>query len=486
MSLTVSALATATSNASGATLAVTVTAAIGDMLVLAVAADNAGAAGVASLSATVTDSAGNTWTNRGGLINRTAASVASDGTTLGIWTCLVSATLTAGTITASFSPNTTAKAALVWKAVAPAGQVPTFHSVGAGVTGIGSTWSTGNVAVPSGYTFIGITALESQTDVIADADTTNGTWSAAQSAIAGTSANLSQCINSQWKNATAAGNQIYNPTFSTRDFAGNWLILYAYPDTFGTLAATEAGDTAAMSGLFAAFGALAATESPDVAAFSGVTGNLGVLAASERPDRAAFNVDVRPAECRSLRILVQIDWAAGDTPVTRLWDGGGPWVDADGNVWLGAGSFGNLDEIGMAINGEAAEINLTLSGIGAAESGFAWLAYANEQIIGSSVAILIQSCNANDQPIGLPETRFSGAIDDITFSDKVADSRPTSTISVPVVNKFTVRRLSSGAVLSDADQKARSAILNPGADPDMLCERVPLLADRTRTWPRWN
>jgi hypothetical protein len=486
MSLTVSALATASSNTSGATLAVTVTAAIGDMLVLAVAADNAGAAGIASLSATVTDSAGNTWVNQGGLINRTPGGVASDGTTLGIWTCLVSATLTAGTITASFSPNTTAKAALSWKAVAPAGQVPTFHSVGAGVTGTGSSATTGAVSVPSGYTFIGFWAAESNNDANPDADTTNGTWSSLQSAIGGTLANVSTAINSQWKTTTAAGNQTFNITSGTRDYALNWLILYAYPDTFGTLAATEAADTAAMSGLFAAFGALAATESPDVAAFAGVTGNLGVLAATEAPDRAAFNVDVRPAECHSLRILLQVDWMTEDPATTRLWDGGGPFVTTDLNVWGGAGAFGDLDEIEQAINGEAATINLTMSGVGAEGSSIAWLDYTNDEIIGSAVTILIQACDADDQPVGLPEIRFSGTIDDISFSDTVADRRTLSTISAAVVNKFTVRRLTSGAVLSDADQKARSAILNPGADPDRFCERVPGLQSKEITWPRWN
>lgn len=187
----------------------------------------------------------------------------------------------------------------------------------------------------------------------------------------------------------------------------------------------------------------------------------------------------------SLRILVQIDWTAGDVATSRLWDGGGPWVDADGNLWIGAGALGSLDEIEQAINGEAAELNLILSAVARNEADLAWLSYTNDEIIGSTVQILMQACDENDQPVGDPEIRFTGAIDDITFRDAVSGDRPASTIEVPVVNLFTVRRIRSGAVLSDADQRARSAILNPGADPDLFCERVPLLQDKTVTWPRW-
>lgn len=188
---------------------------------------------------------------------------------------------------------------------------------------------------------------------------------------------------------------------------------------------------------------------------------------------------------RSLRILVQIDWAGGDVATSRVWDGAGPFVDADANVWIGAGALGNLDEIEQAINGEAAAINLTLTGAARDEADIVWLHYEQDEIVGSAVTILIQECDSADQPVGDPEIRFSGTIDDITFKDVVSNDRPMSTIEVPVVNKFTVRRVRSGAVLSDADQRARSAVLNPSADPDRFCERVVLMQDRTIVWPRW-
>lgn len=187
---------------------------------------------------------------------------------------------------------------------------------------------------------------------------------------------------------------------------------------------------------------------------------------------------------QSLRLLVQIDWITATT--SRLWDGSGPVVDGDGHVWLGAGAFGELDEIEQAINGEASELSLTLSDVDSDASSLVWTSYTNDEIVGSAVTLLIQSCDEDDQPVGDPEVRFTGTIDDFSCKDTVSEDGPVSTISVPVVNKFTVRRVRSGSVLSDADQKARSAVLNPGADPDRFCERVPTLEDRTITWPRWN
>jgi hypothetical protein len=59
-------------------------------------------------------------------------------------------------------------------------------------------------------------------------------------------------------------------------------------------------------------------------------------------------------------------------------------------------------------------------------------------------------------------------------------------MTVEVTNRFTLRRLKSGAVLSDADQRARAAAVNPEEEPDRFCERVPLLQDKTITWPRWR
>jgi len=484
VALTITNEASANDTVSGATLALTVTAAVGTLLMLGVAADNAGTAGAASLSSSVTDSAGNTWTNQS-LLNRTNAGVASDGITLGIWTCMVTTALVAGTVTVNFSPSTASRAAIIKKVTPASGEMVLIAGVGAGATGGATTWDAPTVSVTNGDTIVGFTALEATSAGSGDSDTTNGNWSTAYTAVANTgTTGTSAGVGSQHKTVNATGNQTYGSTnASARDFAINYIVLSPLTVTLGAagVGAASFAATAPAVGTFAAAGVGAAT-------FIATRSRTGLLRATGRGSVRWIGATPKAAgpRLRSLRILVRVDWADGEIETTRLWDGGGPWVDADGNVWLGAGSFGDLDEIEQAINGEAATLNMTLSGVGSAESDLVWLAYTDDEVIGSVVTIQLQPCDADDQPVGSPETRFTGTIDDISFRDAVVDKRRVSTIEVAVVNKFTVRRLASGAVLSDADQKARSAILNPEAEPDLFCERVPQMLDRSITWPRWS
>lgn len=186
----------------------------------------------------------------------------------------------------------------------------------------------------------------------------------------------------------------------------------------------------------------------------------------------------------SLRVLVQFDWM--NETVTRLVDGSGPVADADGNIWFGCSLGEDLDAIEMALNGEAYTLNMTLANLSSDNADLAWLDYTNDEILGAGVRLLIQPCDASDQPVGSPEVYFTGRVDNIIFDDIVDGERPRSMITVEVTNRFTLRRRVDGSVLSDADQKARSALMNPEAEPDKFCERVPLMFDKTITWPRWN
>lgn len=228
MALTITNGPTAASIVSGATLALTnVDGAVGDMLVLAAAADNSGASGVASMSATVTDSAGNTWINRT-LKNQTAG-VVSDGTTLGIWTSLLTTALVAGTVTLSFSPNTPSRAALLYLVE---GIAPDFYQVGTAVSGSGNTWSTGTIAaVPAGYALFAFIAIEQTSAVNGDPDVDGGQWSNRFSAqaIAGSNT-LSQTVTSQWKVVTPTSDQSWDSSGGTvRRYALNYLILFDNP-----------------------------------------------------------------------------------------------------------------------------------------------------------------------------------------------------------------------------------------------------------------
>lgn len=187
---------------------------------------------------------------------------------------------------------------------------------------------------------------------------------------------------------------------------------------------------------------------------------------------------------RAMKILCQITWP--NAVVTRLWDGSAAYVDGDGEVWRGGALLSGLDELQKAFNGEAWTLNLSLTGVPTTTADMAWQSYEDEEIIGAVVQLSTLACDLSDQPIAAARVRFTGTIDNILFDERVTAERPVSSITVEVTNRFTLRRLTHGAVLSDIDQKARSAVLNPSGNPDKFCDRVPLLEDKTIVWPRWS
>lgn len=199
-------------------------------------------------------------------------------------------------------------------------------------------------------------------------------------------------------------------------------------------------------------------------------------------EQAGFGVGVMAT--KSLRVLCQVDLPSG--PI-RMWDGsGGPFLDSNGNIFRSCILTEDaIDTIEMAINAEAFTLSLVISGIDQKTSNSIWADYQAGTIKGSRMRIMIQKCDEFEQPVGAPQVKFTGKIDNLIFTDVANDQQIRSSITVEVTNRFTMRTLTSGAVLSDTDQKARSAVLNPGANPDRFAERVPMLRDKTIRWPNW-
>lgn len=173
-----------------------------------------------------------------------------------------------------------------------------------------------------------------------------------------------------------------------------------------------------------------------------------------------------------------------DEGLLRLWDGAGPYMDPDGEIWSGCALADGLDTIESALNGEAATLTLGLSGI---DPRFTDLAYEDldaGMVIGIRMQLLIQPCDRWDQPEGAAEVRFTGIIDNMPSDETASGDQIVSSIALEIRNRFDLRTLVNGAVLSDVDQRARSAVLNPGAPADRFAERIPGLADKTIAWPR--
>lgn len=200
------------------------------MAVLCIAADNAHSSGTAATTYTVTDTLGNTWTRRASaLIDPGAANAGSEGA---IFTTLQNGGLltTGTTITVTYDTATTAK---VWTLdevkTDQSGQVVAYVTSGVGTSGTGTTSPTitsGSIAINDiivGAVFIEAGTTESFTD---DADSTNGSWTASQSAKIG-STTSGQAIISQTKIVTAAGAQTFNPTLGlSGDLCLGWVQIH--------------------------------------------------------------------------------------------------------------------------------------------------------------------------------------------------------------------------------------------------------------------
>lgn len=186
---------------------------------------------------------------------------------------------------------------------------------------------------------------------------------------------------------------------------------------------------------------------------------------------------------KSIKVLCLLDFPS---KTVRLWDGAGPYLDQNGEVWLGARLNDGLDQIESAMNGEASTLLLSLSGVDQTISDLAFEDLDAGNVIGGKVQLLIQPCDQWDQPVGEAEVRFTGTVDNMPMDESSSEEGITATIVLEVTNRFDLRTLTSGAVLSDVDQRARSAILNPDAPPDRFAERIAGLADKAIVWPRFS
>lgn len=186
----------------------------------------------------------------------------------------------------------------------------------------------------------------------------------------------------------------------------------------------------------------------------------------------------------ALRILC--DLVLPDETI-RVWDGsGGPFVDGDGNIYRSAQFTQDaLSQFEAAINGEAYTLSLSLISVTQSAADAIWEYDENASVQGSPFIIKLQILDDFEQPDGDPIVAFTGEIDNLDVVDEAAADGIKSAVNLEVTNRFTLRTVTNGSVLSDVDQRARSAILNPSAADDEYCKRVPLLRDATIRWPNW-
>lgn len=214
----------------------------GSIAVLCVAADNANTSGNQFSTFSVSDSLGNTWTQRQLALADPGAANA------GVAGCIFTTGMNAGplvtgtVITVTFNTATTAKAWTLMEVVGTSGTRTDFVTSGVGTASTASAPTVTTSSLTSGDCVIGATFAEhGAPSFTGDSDTTNGSWSTQQTVAVG-STTSGVAVSSQRKVVNATGAQTYNPTIGTGsvDCVAAWI---SVRETTLSMTATQASFT---------------------------------------------------------------------------------------------------------------------------------------------------------------------------------------------------------------------------------------------------
>jgi hypothetical protein len=226
---------TSTSSSSSYTSAATVTATAADRdwLVVIVGVANSGTLNLSS----VTDSAGNTYTERA---TRQYTPFPGIGGCFGVYTTEVTSDITNGQVTVNLSSSSANKAVQVYRFRPGTGE---FASYIEGATFAGSTatsHSVPSISVTDADTIFCFAGISDDSTWTGDSDTTNGSWSTLVTRIAA-SATPDVNLSSQYKTVTATGNQTWTVTGPSRPGVPGYIILRSdVPSSIEALAGSYA------------------------------------------------------------------------------------------------------------------------------------------------------------------------------------------------------------------------------------------------------
>lgn len=179
-------------------------------------------------------------------------------------------------------------------------------------------------------------------------------------------------------------------------------------------------------------------------------------------------------------------------PIVRAWvgfgdcDGGINALDAEDNVYQGLGEIKDIPDLENVINGKASRVVFQLDGLSA--EGLQVADDDDDSFMRKLVTVGLASFDSNWQKNSDIFWLWWGFGDTVMIQTASGESGGaiTGTVGLSVGSIFTNRRRPSYSHLSDADQKARSAILNPLGNPDKICERTILYSQGVnKPWPRF-
>lgn len=253
MALTVTSRGTGTHNTGATTLVPggrTATLAVGSMGVLCIALDNAGSAGSTLIAPNSwTDAKANVWTLRENRLYDNGA--ASAGIEMAFYTAPITVALLTtdlGTMTWKTGVSPVAKA-WTWYEVIPSGSNTVAYSTGgdiAGATAANAQVTTGTIAV--GNAVIAGYFSENVAAVTQDSDSTNGSWTAQQTATVGTTTSGVRIATQQKVQTTTPSTQSYDVTVSSQDRIAGYIVLAELVAVTGTGVGTGTASTASGAG----------------------------------------------------------------------------------------------------------------------------------------------------------------------------------------------------------------------------------------------
>lgn len=269
MALTITSRGTGTHNTGASTLVPggrNATLAAGSLGVLCMALDNAGSAGSTLIAPdSWTDAKGNVWTLRQNALYDNGA--ASAGIEMAIYTAPITVALLttdAGTMTWKTGVSPVAKAWTWYEVIPSASHYADYQTGGtiAGATAANAQVTTASIAVGDGV--IAGYFSENVAAVTGDSDSTNGSWTAQQTATVGSTTSGVRIATQQKVQTTTPSTQSYDVTVSSQDrIAGYIAVTEIATDKTGSFTATgggvtvEVGSKAASAGVTATGGGVA-------------------------------------------------------------------------------------------------------------------------------------------------------------------------------------------------------------------------------------
>lgn len=260
----------------------------GKMAVLFIAYDNAGSGGADPFSSII-DSVGNTWTSRQAILFDPGA--ASAGIAGRIFTCPqdIGQITTGTTVTVSFGAVSVVAKAWTFIEVNASVGIATFRTGGTGTGGNQASPNVVTASVTSGECAICGVVSETNNALTGDSDTTNGSWSTAQTTSAGSGATGVSIITQQ-KVVTGTGTQSYTATHTAADCIAAYIIVQEITVTNVTPDPTVA--TFVVPDPTIGKGTVGLTPSPTSASFvvPDPTIGIGTVGLTPDPTHATFTV----------------------------------------------------------------------------------------------------------------------------------------------------------------------------------------------------